>query len=265
MHLTTSGLPSSASSVLPLQSAKGQVLLQRSYDARRTSKVMVDAYTRQDHQFSSGVASLVVLINALNVAYRIKYDQVEERSRMTDLLNKGHTFVVTEKDVFGFSKVAKYLEDNRLTKSNLTLGQLHSVALYLGFGSNSYYACSEGNCNTNDESAMKSRKILGQDVEGYKWKNVGDFRTFAKDYVMRKVTGVIVNYDRRTLDKESEGGHFSPLAGYDEVSDRFLVMDVGTEEGGVWVRATDLFKAMTIVDPLTDVPRGCLHVHELLI
>jgi hypothetical protein len=55
---------------------------------------------------------------------------------------------------------------------------------------------------------------------------------------------VIVNYIRKYLGEE-EGPHFSPIAAYDEATDRFLIMDVSRYKyPPVWVKSVDLWNAM---------------------
>ena len=63
---------------------------------------------------------------------------------------------------------------------------------------------------------------------------------------------VIVNFLRKTLGEEI-GGHISPLAAYDEKSDRFLILDVARYKyPPVWVKTADLFDAMNTPDPDND-------------
>ena len=67
-------------------------------------------------------------------------------------------------------------------------------------------------------------------------------------------------------DNIGDGARFGPLAGYDATTDRFLLMDMtrGNKNGGIWVTSNDLFTAMYVKNE-TGVPRGLLHVHELLV
>lgn len=79
--------------------------------------------------------------------------------------------------------------------------------------------------------------------------NLDAFRAAARDYLGTRDRFVIVNYLRKTLGQEI-GGHISPLAAYDEKSDRFLVLDVARYKyPPVWVTASDLFAAMNTIDP----------------
>lgn len=74
--------------------------------------------------------------------------------------------------------------------------------------------------------------------------SLGEFRALALDVLADHGRYLAVNYLRTALGQEGRG-HTSPLAAYDEASDRFLVLDVaGTRCPPVWVAAGDLFDAM---------------------
>ncbi|MBV8664091.1 MAG: phytochelatin synthase family protein, partial [Hyphomicrobiales bacterium] len=67
---------------------------------------------------------------------------------------------------------------------------------------------------------------------------------------------VLVNYLRSALGQQA-GGHISPLAAYDEKTDRFLILDVARYKyPSVWVTASDLFAAMNRIDPVSGTTRG---------
>lgn len=85
---------------------------------------------------------------------------------------------------------------------------------------------------------------------------VDGFRVLAAENLARKGDYVLVNYHRAELGQEG-GGHISPLAAYDDASDRFLVMDVASYKyPPVWVEADKLFAAMNTVDPTSGLTRG---------
>ncbi len=71
---------------------------------------------------------------------------------------------------------------------------------------------------------------------------------------------LLVNYLRKALDQKT-GGHVSPVAAYDEETDRFLVLDVSTYKyPPVWVTTDALFKSMNTVDKGANKTRGWVHV-----
>lgn len=73
---------------------------------------------------------------------------------------------------------------------------------------------------------------------------------------------VVVNYLRSALGQMG-GGHFSPIAAYDQVSDSFLILDVNPSPSTpwVWVNANDLINAMNTRDDKEN--RGVVFVEEL--
>jgi hypothetical protein len=67
---------------------------------------------------------------------------------------------------------------------------------------------------------------------------------------------VIVNYLRKEIGEE-KGGHISPLAAYNQKTDRFLILDVSRYKyPPVWVKTTDLWRAIATVDPASNKTRG---------
>jgi Phytochelatin synthase len=67
---------------------------------------------------------------------------------------------------------------------------------------------------------------------------------------------VLVNYLRSAIGQE-RGGHISPIAAYNEESDRFLILDVARYKyPPVWVEAEDLWQAMATTDSTSGKTRG---------
>lgn len=67
---------------------------------------------------------------------------------------------------------------------------------------------------------------------------------------------VLVNYLRSAIGQE-RGGHISPIAAYNQESDRFLILDVARYKyPPVWVEAEDLWQAMATVDSTSGKTRG---------
>jgi len=78
--------------------------------------------------------------------------------------------------------------------------------------------------------------------------SVEQFRRLAITALARSKQHVVVNYRRAEIG-QGKGGHISPLAAYDERSDRFLVLDVARYRyPPVWVSTADLFAAMDTPD-----------------
>lgn len=74
-----------------------------------------------------------------------------------------------------------------------------------------------------------------------------NFRSLAKENLKQEGNFILVNYLRKEIGQE-KGGHISPIAAYNEQSDRFLILDVSRYKyPPVWVKTADLWKAMATV------------------
>lgn len=74
---------------------------------------------------------------------------------------------------------------------------------------------------------------------------------------------LLVNYDRREVG-QSGGGHISPLAAYDDGSDRVLILDVARYRyPAVWMPLRPLWLAMRSRDPSSGRSRGLVRVRRL--
>lgn len=83
-----------------------------------------------------------------------------------------------------------------------------------------------------------------------------EFRTLVVKNLQEPKNFVLVNYLRKAIGQET-GGHISPLAAYNEKTDRFLILDVSRYKyPPVWVKAEELWKAMATVDSDSGKTRG---------
>ncbi len=90
--------------------------------------------------------------------------------------------------------------------------------------------------------------------------NLTNFRKLAIEYLQKPDHFVLVNFLRKTIGEQT-GGHISPIAAYNEESDRFLILDVSRYKyPPVWVKATELWQAMATVDAGAKKTRGFLLV-----
>jgi ribosomal protein S24E len=106
---------------------------------------------------------------------------------------------------------------------------------------------------------------LGKLLESYPVKaevhHAGDltleeFRTLVVKNLQEPKNFVLVNYLRKAIGQET-GGHISPLAAYNQKTDRFLILDVSRYKyPPVWVKAEELWKAMATVDSDSGKTRG---------
>lgn len=78
--------------------------------------------------------------------------------------------------------------------------------------------------------------------------DIDQFRLELTMALRDKNSRVIINFDQRGLG-QTGGGHFSPLGGYYQTEDRFLIMDVAKYRyPSVWVSAAKLYSSMATID-----------------
>lgn len=86
-----------------------------------------------------------------------------------------------------------------------------------------------------------------------------EFRSLAKQAIAHGAY-LLVNFSRTALGQDGTG-HMSPIGAYDEISDRFLILDVSRfRYPPFWVKTNDLWKAMHTIDQGAHVYRGFLIV-----
>jgi hypothetical protein len=92
--------------------------------------------------------------------------------------------------------------------------------------------------------------------------NLQDFNKLVSENLKQPGNFVLVNYLRKDIGQE-KGGHISPLAAYNEKTDRFLIMDVSRYKyPPVWVKTADLWKAMATTDSASGKSRGFVFVSK---
>lgn len=90
--------------------------------------------------------------------------------------------------------------------------------------------------------------------------DVDRFRSAARENLADATNALLVNYQRERLG-QGNMGHISPVAAYDEQSDRLLVLDTATYKWPpVWVEVGTLFDAMSTVDTTNGKTRGYVEV-----
>jgi hypothetical protein len=89
-----------------------------------------------------------------------------------------------------------------------------------------------------------------------------EFRRLTSKNLQESGNFVIVNYLRKAISQET-GGHISPLAAYNKETDRFLILDVTRYKyPPVWVKASELWKAMATIDLVSGKTRGFVLVSQ---
>ncbi|MEA5507824.1 phytochelatin synthase family protein [Halotia wernerae UHCC 0503] len=144
--------------------------------------------------------------------------------------------VFTQENFFSNEQTKKVLNAETVARQGMTLEQLGGLIASYGVKVKIYHAA-----DTNFE---EFRKLTAENL-----KQPGNY--------------VVVNYLRKEIGQE-KGGHISPLAAYNQQTDRFLIMDVSRYKyPPVWVKAKDLWKAMATNDTTSGKTRGFIFVSKI--
>ncbi len=91
---------------------------------------------------------------------------------------------------------------------------------------------------------------------------INEFRQRVVANLQQPNNFVLANYLRKAIGEE-KGGHISPIAAYNQQTDRFLILDVSRYKyPPVWVKATDLWNGMLAVDSVSGKSRGFVLVNR---
>lgn len=91
--------------------------------------------------------------------------------------------------------------------------------------------------------------------------SLNQFRSLAQENLNTSDDLMLVNYQRRAL-SQAGGGHISPIAAYNQASDRFLILDVAAYKyPPVWVRTEELWQGMKAVDKASNRSRGFISIN----
>ncbi|NJL10976.1 MAG: glutathione gamma-glutamylcysteinyltransferase [Calothrix sp. SM1_7_51] len=129
--------------------------------------------------------------------------------------------VFTQENFFNNEAASKVIAPEKVMRQGMTLSELGGLFASYGVKSQIYHASNI---------------------------SLEEFRKLASENLKQKGNFIVVNYLRREIGQE-RGGHISPLAAYNEQTDRFLILDVSRYKyPPVWVKAADLWRAMNTTD-----------------
>jgi hypothetical protein len=90
-----------------------------------------------------------------------------------------------------------------------------------------------------------------------------EFRNLIVNNLKDKHNFVLINYLRKAI-AQATGGHISPIAAYNQETDRFLILDVSRYKyPPVWVKAEQLWQATRTIDSASGKTRGLMVVDQL--
>jgi Phytochelatin synthase len=143
--------------------------------------------------------------------------------------------VFTQENFFSNEKTRGVVAPEIVAKKGMTLQQIGSLLASYGVNVKVYHAT---------DSSLES------------------FRNRASENLKQKNNLIIINYLRKEIGQE-KGGHISPLAAYNEQTDRFLILDVSRYKyPPVWVKTADLWKAINTTDSDSKKARGFVFVSK---
>jgi hypothetical protein len=141
----------------------------------------------------------------------------------------------TQENFFDRADVKKVVAPEIVAKRGMTLAQLGGLLTSHG---------------------AKVRVYHGADVD------LNRFRSLLLTNLSERNNFAIVNYLRSSIGQE-RGGHISPIAAYNQRTDRFLILDVSRYKyPPVWVKAVDLWQAIRTTDSDSGKTRGFVLVSK---
>jgi len=179
-------------------------------------------FVTQINQAYCGVASMVMVLNALSIPAPIAPEH-----------SPYHVF--TQENFFNNQQTRKALSPEVVARQGMTLDQLGQLLGSYPVKVNVYHA---------SETSLE------------------EFRSSVVANLKQQDNFVLVNYLRKGIGQE-KGGHISPIAAYNEQADRFLILDVSRYKyPPIWVKATDLWRAMATMDSVSGKTRGFVLVSQ---
>ncbi len=191
--------------LIAFDSIEGKVLLARS--SNNAFWKLMPYFTTEDGLTFCGVASAVMVLNALNIQPPSAPSHAPYR--------------IFEQDNFFTDAVLKIITPAVIGMQGMTLEELQKSMQTFG---------------------VKAEMVYGSDI------SEKDFRKQLIKAIHSEHQYIIINFHRKYI-KEVGKGHFSPLAAYDEKTDRFLLLDVARYKyASVWVKTDELYQAIRLND-----------------
>lgn len=207
--------------LIGFNSTEGEQLLLQS-QSREDYWPLSIHFVTQENQAYCGVASMVMVLNALSIPAPVAPEYAPF-----------HLF--TQDNFFSNEKTKAVSSPDLVARQGMTLDRLGEFLASYPVNVKVYHA--------SEISLEEFRQLV---IENLKQPN----------------NFVIVNYLRKAIGQE-RGGHISPLAAYNEQTDRFLILDVSRYKyPPVWVKASELWQAMATEDSASGKTRGFVLVSK---
>lgn len=244
--------------VVPFQQVAGQSLWKTSTIRR---EALVNSYEANPTKFLSGPISIIIFINAFNLAYTVKlgksrYGTPEYNALMRDAKAKVPLRLIA-RDIIG---------ERSLTEEPTMRNLKRYAADTKIFGSLIWYAYEDG----MRMSSRRKTEMLGTINErqrNYKILTEDAFnKTMTRNLLSPwRQTSLIANFDSCLLYgfQNNCGSHFGVIAAHNIAQQRVLVLDV--KYGRYWVKFDALLKAMRTISPESGFPRGMIEIDMVFV
>ena len=210
-----------AQNLIGFNSREGEQLLLQSQSREDYWPLSIHFIT-QNNQAYCGVASMVMVLNALSINAPVAPEYAPY-----------HLF--TQDNFFSNEKTKAVLSPEIVARQGMSLDQLGQLLASYPVNVKVYHASET---------------------------NLAEFRQLVVENLKQPNNFVLINYLRTAIGQE-RGGHISPLAAYNEQTDRFLILDVSRYKyPPVWVKAAELWQAMAIADSTSGKTRGFVLVSK---
>ncbi len=212
---------------------------------------LINFYQPQINPLYCSVATGVILLNATSDREKIpsqKENQIERPQNAGGGISEFHSY-----------SQLSFLNDKTDKIKKREIVQLKAVASAKN-GKEFYDAGLSLDDFSDILKQVYKLRVEKNHVEKNDEKTRQKFREDLKKYLADSKNFIVINFDGKIVGNGT-GGHFSPLAAYDESSDSVLVLDVALHKTGwYWVDLDKLLEALNTKD--ADTYRGYLVVRK---
>ena len=242
---------------IPFHSTFGQQLWSTTGATQRREE-LVNSFEPNTSSYLSGPASLVIFINAFNMAYQVQFGKYKPGTpEYYDLLTKlyaGKPLSSTVQDIVSVSSLTGEPTMKDLKKMAADTKLFDSVI---------WYAFDRQGMSLTAGKKAALDALLASRQQNFKLlENEDKFKTVIATNLKSpwRTTALIANFDSCLLYglQNGCGSHHSVLAGYNGSSQHVLVLDV--KYGPAWVKVEALVRAMRTVSTESGLPRGMVEV-----